>query len=138
MSKDEIERMILSKKMIDLYKKALRPPVESPVRVRSEAEFLEVIKGDRLVLADFYADWCAPCRLIAPIVERLGQKYYPKLIVVKVNVGELPELASRYEVLSIPTLIFFWRGRELDRVVGYYPRIARALEQKIKAYLGES
>ncbi len=78
---------------------------------------LEALKSDKPVLVDFYADWCGPCKMVAPIVHELAQES-DAYKVGKVNVDESPELAARYNVLSIPTLIVFKAGQVAQQVVG--------------------
>ncbi len=95
-----------------------------PVHV-NEAEFdREVLQADRPVLVDFWAPWCAPCHMVAPIVEKLAREQAQALKVAKVNVDENPGLASRYGTLSIPTMIIVKGGREVDRWVGALPENA--------------
>ena len=77
------------------------------------ATFDEAIKGDKPVLVDFWAVWCGPCRMMSPVVDKLAAEY-----VGKVNVDEVSELAERYSVASIPTLILFKNGAMVDRTVG--------------------
>ena len=75
----------------------------------------------KLMMVDFWADWCGPCRMLAPMVDDLAEKYAGKVVVGKVNVDEEQELAIRYGVMSIPTVIFFKDGKEIDRKVGVMP-----------------
>src|SRR3989304_10447023 len=82
----------------------------------------EVLKADRPVLVDFWAAWCAPCRLVAPVVEALAHDNAGTLKVAKVDVDEVPELADRYNVQSIPTLALFVQGQLVKRIVGYVPK----------------
>jgi thioredoxin len=95
-----------------------------PVSV-NEANFeREVLQAHRPVLMDFWAPWCAPCRMVAPALERLAQEQSNALKVVKVNVDENPGLARKYGALSIPTMIVIKGGREVDRWVGALPENA--------------
>jgi thioredoxin len=78
----------------------------------------EVLKSDQPVLVDFWAAWCAPCRMLTPTVEAIAEKYHGKAKVVKLNVDENVDSSSRYGIKGIPTLILFRGGKEADRVVG--------------------
>lgn len=78
----------------------------------------EVLKSDRPVLVDFYADWCGPCKMMAPIVEEIAKEVDGKAKVGKINVDENPDIAVEYNVMSIPTLIIFKKGKETKRFVG--------------------
>jgi len=73
-------------------------------------------------LVDFWADWCGPCRMVAPIIEELGETYDGRALIAKVNVDEQAELATRFGVMSIPTVIIFKDGEELGRLVGVSPQ----------------
>jgi len=78
----------------------------------------EVIKSDKPVLVDFWAAWCGPCRMIAPEVDAIAEKYSGKLKVLKLNVDENSATAGSYGIMSIPTLVLFKAGREVDRFIG--------------------
>ena len=77
-----------------------------------------------IALVDFWADWCGPCKMLGPTIEKLGESYDGKALIGKVNVDDEPELAQRFGVMSIPTVIFFRNGEEIDRKVGLMPEAA--------------
>lgn len=90
-----------------------------------------VLQSPEPVLVDFWATWCGPCRRLAPVVEQLATEYAGALRVAKVDVDAQPEVAQRYGIQSIPTLLFFKRGAVVDQAVGALPKAV--LEAKIKA-----
>jgi len=83
--------------------------------------FEEQLKKGELMMVDFWASWCGPCRMLAPVMDDLAAQYEGKAVVGKVNVDEEQELAIRYGVMSIPTVIFFKDGKEIGRKVGVMP-----------------
>jgi thioredoxin 1 len=94
----------------------------------------EVLKSPGLVMVDFWAAWCGPCRIVAPTVEELAKEYAGRLKVVKLNTDENPDVASRYKIMGIPTLMFFKNGEKVDQVVGAVPK--EQLKSKIEELLG--
>lgn len=82
----------------------------------------EVLKSDQTVLVDFWAPWCGPCKMVGPIVEQLADEYAGKAKVAKLNVDENNATAMEYRVMSIPTLILFKNGEEVERIVGFRPK----------------
>ena len=93
----------------------------------------EVLKSPGAVLVDFWAEWCGPCRMVLPIVEEIAVELQGKAKVCKVNVDEAQELAARYNVMSIPTLIIFKNGEPVEEMVGALPK--PALLNKLKAHM---
>jgi len=94
------------------------------------------VNGDRPVFVDFWAVWCPPCRAMDPVVERLAIKYSGKVVFGKVNTDEEPELATRYDVLSIPTFMVFKNGQPLEATVGAVGEVT--LDKLIQKSIGGS
>lgn len=102
----------------------------------TDTEFQQkVLENDKLVMVDFWAPWCGPCRAVAPILEELASDYGDKLVVAKVNTDEHQRYASQLGVMAIPTLIFFQNGREVDRIQGAGPKsyYTTRIEKLLKA-----
>lgn len=131
---DELD-FLLRRKALELARGGLVRRVECPRGVMhvSRTEFEELLGKCDVILADFWAEWCGPCRAVEPIVEEIAQKYTPRIAVVKVNVDENSDLAVEHGVMSIPTLILFHRGREHRRFIGFYPGLVRELEAAIRS-----
>jgi thioredoxin 1 len=81
----------------------------------------DVLQSDVPMLVDFYADWCGPCRMLAPVLSRLSAEFAGRVKIVKVNVDSEPQLAGQFQVESIPTLVFFNRGKVVGRTAGMAP-----------------
>lgn len=93
----------------------------------------EVIKSNEPVLVDFWAPWCGPCRMVTPVIDKLAQKYQGKFKFCKLNVDESPKTATKFRVMSIPTLMFFKNGQVADTVIGAVPE--GVLQPKIDGLL---
>ncbi len=88
------------------------------VNITSQTWEEEVLKASGAVVVDFWAPWCGPCQMIAPTLEELAGEYLGKLKVCKVNTDENPDMGSRYQIMGIPTLLFFKEGKVVDKIVG--------------------
>ncbi len=95
----------------------------------------EILQSNLPAMVDFWAPWCGPCRLMSPIVESIAERYQGKVKVAKVNVDENPQLAVRYSIMSIPTLLFFRNGQVVDKVIGLVPE--HEIEERLNKLLGE-
>lgn len=96
----------------------------------TDATFKEaVLENDKLTLVDFWAEWCGPCRMIAPILEEIASEYAADLKVAKLNVDENPETPQTFGIRSIPTLLFFRNGKTVNRIIGYMPK------EELKTYI---
>ena len=95
----------------------------------------EVLKSSQPVLVDFWAPWCGPCRMVAPVVDAVSKEFAGKLKVVKLNTDDSPQVAAQYQIMGIPTLMFFKAGKMVDRITGYMDQ--KALSQKVNEVLAK-
>ena len=103
------------------------------INVATKDNFEALIGGEGLTLVDFWAVWCGPCRMLSPIVDEVSEDFAGKVSVVKCNVDDCEDIAFKFGIRSIPTLIFFKNGEMVDRIVGALPKAA--LVEKIEALL---
>lgn len=96
--------------------------MSKPVKVTDGNFSKEVLRADKKVLVDFWAEWCGPCKMVAPVVEDIAKEYSDQIKVAKLNVDENQSTASRYGVMSIPTLLVMEDGKVEDKLVGYMPK----------------
>jgi len=99
----------------------------------TDADFESRVKADPFVIVDFWAEWCGPCRVIAPVLEELAGEYSGRLAVGKVNVDENRQTAAKFGIRSIPTLLFFKDGSRVDQVIGAHPK--GTIKAKIETFL---
>ena len=102
-------------------------------KVATNATFDELLQDEKLVIVDFWAVWCGPCRMIAPILDQISEEMADKVTVVKCNVDDCEDVAMRYRIMNIPTLLFFKNGEMVDRSVGAVPK--SVLVEKINSLL---
>ena len=105
------------------------------VQELNSAQFASVTKGKVPVIVDFWASWCGPCKMLAPVFEEVSKEYTGKLSFAKISTEDFPDVAADNQVTGIPCLIMFHNGEEVDRIVGFAPK--PVLKQKIDAILGK-
>ena len=100
----------------------------------TDSNFDEVVlQSDKLVIVDFWAEWCGPCRMVGPIVEEIGEEYKEKALVTKMDVDSNPEVPGKFGIRNIPTILFFKNGEVVDKQVGAVPK--STLVNKLEALL---
>ncbi|HEX7274232.1 MAG TPA: thioredoxin [Nitrososphaeraceae archaeon] len=118
---DEELRIINEKRMKKLQQiineKELLKNIKEPLDL-DDSNFTQTINKYPLLLVDFWAPWCGPCRMMSPIIDQVGKEYIGKLVVGKVNVDENPNISSQFGISSIPTLILFKRGQAVNNIIG--------------------
>ncbi|GAB4489277.1 MAG: thioredoxin [Anaerolineales bacterium] len=107
--------------------------MNEPIHVTDAAFEQSVLKSPVPVIVDFWAPWCGPCKMVAPILEKLAQEFAGKVIIAKVNTDENPQWAGQYGVQGIPTMLFLVNGKEIHRQVGALPE--RMLRQTVAQFL---
>ncbi len=96
--------------------------MNKPIEITDRNFKKEVLRSDKPVLIDFWAEWCAPCKMVGPVVKDIAREYGDQIKVGKLDVDANQKTASKYKVMSIPTLILFENGKIKDKVVGYMPK----------------
>jgi len=137
MEEDKELEEIRRRKMLRMMKKLgapkeSKPKIDKPIEI-TDSNFYEIVKRGGLVVIDCWAAWCAPCRIVSPIIDELAKEYAGKVLFGKLNVDLNRKIPIEYQIMSIPTLLIFKDGRLVDRVIGARPR--RALEAVINRYL---
>ncbi|NHJ33380.1 MAG: thioredoxin [Asgard group archaeon] len=126
---DELEA-IRAKKMKEMMQSSKLPSV--PVKI-SDTTFNDVINESKLVVVDCWAEWCGPCKMIAPIIDKLAEEYSSKVMFAKLNVDENPQTTSKYGIMSIPTLLVFKSSKLVDTIVGAVPKLT--IESILKKHM---
>ena len=129
---EKIKRAKLEEIMQRVVEKPEKPALNKPVEV-TDGTFKETIQNHSLVVVDCWAPWCAPCHIVAPIIEEMARDYAGKILFGKLNVDENRKVAMQHQIMGIPTLLVFKNGQLVDRIVGAMPR--QMLEPKITHYL---
>ncbi len=126
---DEIE-WIRKKKVKELIEKMAKP-----IKVDG-SNFDSVINSNENVIVDFWAEWCGPCKILAPIIDELAKEYVGKVVFAKLNVDEAKDIAINFGISAIPTLIFFKKGKPVDALVGVLPKgeIKRWIDRILSTY----
>jgi thioredoxin 1 len=129
---ERIKEAKLQKMMKNLDSEKRGITRDKPVEM-TDATFKEMIQNHSLVVVDCWAPWCGPCNMVAPVIEELARDYAGKILFGKLNVDENRDVSTKYEIMSIPTLLVFKNGKLVDTIIGALPR--QMLEPKIRFYL---
>ena len=133
---DEELRIINEKRMKKLQQivneKELLKNIKEPLNL-DDSNFAQTINKYPLLLVDFWAPWCGPCRMMSPIIDQVGKEYIGKLVVGKVNVDESPNISGQFGISSIPTLILFKRGQAVNNIIGSVSK--SRIDEMVKMHL---
>jgi len=128
----ELER-IKRRKLRELMKRLEMKKITTPIPL-NDSNFDKILDNHVLILVDFWAPWCGPCRMIAPIIDELAAEYSGRVTLGKLNVDENPLTAQKFGIRGIPTLILFKNGKEVSRIVGVTPKndIQKEIEKNLR------
>jgi len=133
---DEELRLINEKRMKKLQQlineKELLRNIREPINLE-DTTFFQTINKFPLMLVDFWAPWCGPCRMMSPIIDQIGKDYLGKLVVGKINVDENPLITRQFSISSIPTLMLFKRGKEVNKIIGSVSK--NKIDEMVKMHL---
>jgi thioredoxin 1 len=133
---DEELKIINEKRMKKLQQimneKELLKNIKDPLNL-DDSNFSQTINKFPLLLVDFWAPWCGPCRMMSPLIDQIGKEYMGKLVVGKVNVDENPTISRQFGISSIPTLILFKRGQAVDKIIGSVSK--NKIDEMVKMHL---
>jgi len=129
---DEVER-IKKEKLEKMMERVRNPVIKKPVEV-TENSFNDFITRKKYAIIDCWAAWCMPCRIIAPSIEKIAEEYGDKVAVGKLDVDKNRGIASKFGIMSIPTVLFFRDGHLVDNIIGAVPK--HVLEEKLKQVMG--
>lgn len=103
----------------------------SEIRHPNKEELNEILKNNALVLVDFYATWCMPCKMLSPVIEEIAKEYEGKVVVCKIDIDENEELANEYNIMSVPTVIIFKNNENVEEIIGLNnkSKYTRALDE---------
>jgi thioredoxin 1 len=133
---DEELRLINEKRMKKLQQlineKELLRNIREPLSLE-DTTFFQTINKFPIMLVDFWAPWCGPCRMMSPIIDQIGKDYLGKLVIGKINVDENPLIARQFSISSIPTLMIFKRGKEVNKIIGSVSK--NKIDEMVKMHL---
>lgn len=133
---DEELRLINEKRMKKLQQlineKELLRNIRQPLNLE-DTTFFQTINKFPIMLVDFWAPWCGPCRMMSPIIDQIGKDYLGKLVIGKINVDENPLIARQFSISSIPTLMLFKRGKEVNKIIGSVSK--NKIDEMVKMHL---
>jgi thioredoxin 1 len=133
---DEELRLINEKRMKKLQQlineKELLRNIREPLSLE-DTTFFQTINKFPIMLVDFWAPWCGPCRMMSPIIDQIGKDYLGKLVIGKINVDENPLIARQFSISSIPTLMLFKRGKEVNKIIGSVSK--NKIDEMVKMHL---
>ncbi len=132
---NELEQIKIKKiqAMLDAARKGQTPIGKQPI-ILTDSNFSGAVTTNELLVVDFWAPWCGPCRMVSPIIEELAAEYAGKVVFAKMNVDENQTVPSSFGIMSIPTIVVFHQGQAVETIVGAYPKAQ--IEAAFKRYAG--